>query len=1105
MFTFETLFSSSGSLRVPYVVSRAFLALVLITAASLHVLAQIDTATLTGRVTDPSDAVVQGARVVVTSVSSGTNREAQANADGFFSIPLLRPGVYDISVSKAGFATARQSGIELSVGQTASVNFKLRVGATTETVEVTTAGPVLETNSAGLGTVVAPKEIVDLPLNGRQFTQLLQLSAGTVPVDVTQNSYTRPGLGSGAVTPSINGQTNRSNLFYIDGIYATDPFFSGFSMSPSIDAIQEFKEQTHTDEAEIGGSTGGTINVATKSGSNQFHGSAYEFFRNDILDAQNYFAVKKGAYKQNQFGATFGGPIVPKKLFFFGFYEGYRSILAANNFTIVPTTAELGGDFSALTTPIYDPTTYNSTTGTIQQFSYNGVPNVIPPGDLNQGILSVLKAYVPAPNYSAPGSPFNYLNTESEMVSQDQWGVRGDYTIGQNDSLFGRVTMSNANHVEPQQLPLNPFSVGFNGRNVGVNWIHTFTPNLIAQFTLGYNYINIPQQEGEPGAAGVFQTGGFDQGFTEYPGAVKVPLTPGLVPAGYFSFPSGWGPIGPQSLGQYSGSISKHSGKHDLKFGASAYQTWMYTNWAGDTLQFNQQATWDPTTRTGGDSVASMLLGLPNSASRQLGNSGVSLRGKVFDIFAQDSWKLNPKLTVNYGLRWDYASPVTDTHNRLAGFDFRSGDWLIPKGDTDLPSGSLPAGVAVSSRDTITAPNYHNFSPRLGLAYQLAKRTVVRAGVGIFYDDWSGDLQAAQSARGSWPSGASQDPSNLNIAGVTPGATAQNPFGASAPVLPTTPFPSGGGFLDTDWKDAYSLQWNLEVQEQLSNSASLSLGYVGSSTIRNPIEVPFNLAQPGPGPLTGRVPYADMYTFAVLESVGRIHYDALQAKFDKRYSGGLSFLTSFTWSRDFGLGCADYWEGCNIQNPYNLNGERGPSPLDVPLVFTFGSVYELPFGKGKTYLDSGGPASVLFGNWQVNGLVSARSGTPYSVTLNFDNANVGGGTQRPNLVGDPHLSNPSPSEWFNTAAFVLPAPYTYGNVGFDSLHGPRYSDVDLSVFRNFHLFERGNLQFRAEFFNALNHPNFANPNSTLGNAGFGSIASITGSPRNIQFALKLTF
>ncbi|HEX4168896.1 MAG TPA: TonB-dependent receptor, partial [Bryobacteraceae bacterium] len=591
----------------------------------------------------------------------------------------------------------------------------------------------------------------------------------------------------------------------------------------------------------------------------------------------------------------------------------------------------------------------------------------------------------------------------------------------------------------------------------------------------------------------------------------KVPKAPGLSPNGYFSVQTGWGPVGPQYMSQYSGTVSKTTGDHNLKFGAAYYQTWAYTNWAQDNEVFNQQATWNPATQSGGNALASYMLGLPNNASRQLGNAGVSLRSSVTGLFAQDSWKVNSKLTVNYGLRWDYTRPVTEKNNRFATLDLTSGQWLLAKGDVDAP-GTLPPGVSFLGRNSITKPDYKNFSPRLGFAYQVGPRTVLRAGFGIFYDNWSGALQAAQNARGAWPSGSSQSVSSLNLAGVTPGVTAQNPFFGQSTAIPASPFPSSGaGFLAEDWRDSYSSQWNFEIQQQVTKAATASVAYVGSSTSRAPIQVPFNFATvPAAGAIQPRQPYQDMTsaqavsTFSVIQSVGRANYNSLQAKFDQRFSDGLFFITSFTWSKSIDIGCASFWEACSIQNPYDLNAERGPSPLDVPLVFTFSSGYELPFGKGKRFLNHGGPGSWVLGGWQLNGILSAHSGTVFTPNINFDNANVGGGSQRPNVAASPTLANPTVGEYFNINAFQVPAPYTYGDAGRDSLRGPDFWNLDFSLFRNFDFAERMRLQFRGEFFNILNHPNFNNPGSTLGNAGYGVITQAY-NPRQVQVALKLTF
>jgi hypothetical protein len=1079
---------------------------------SMQAFGQINTATLSGAVKDPSGAVVSNAAVIVLQTATGIARTAQTNEAGLFTVPLLQPGVYTVTVSKSGFESATESNIELQVNQLASLNITLTVGSVKQTVTVAASAPVLETETAGLGTVITTKEIDELPLNGRQFIQLLQLAPGSVPVSVSQTAVPNLGNSGSNVTPAVNGQTGRSNLFYVDGLYATDPFFGSLSMSPSVDAIQEFQEQTHTDQAQFGGSTGATVNLATKGGTNQFHGSAYEFFRNEDIEATPYFAATKGVFKQNQYGGTLGGPIIRNKLFFFGFYDGFRYTSAANNYSILPTSSELGGDFSALlpTTVIYDPATYDPTTQTSQPFSYGGKENVIDPTRLNQGILAMMKAYVPTPSGNAP-APYNNVNTAPGTTDNEQYSARVDWNIGTKDLLIVRWTVNEDTNTSPGALPTDYFAATFNGNNSGGTWVHTYSPTLVSQITAGYNSIDHGQNYNEPGAAAAFAAGGFAAGgFTDTPGGILVPHTPGLHPNGFFDLNAGWGPIGPERLGQISGSVNKQSGKHALNFGASYYWTSMYTNWSENDDYFNQTTTSNPCgavvnsacTDTGGNSMASMLIGLPNSAGLQLGNAGVTLYDHIGALYAQDSWKIAPKLTVNFGIRWDYTSPVTEANNRLSGFDIHSGEWYIPKGDADAPTYPLPAGVIVSNTNTITKPDYKNFSPRVGFSYQALPKTVVSAGAGVTFDNWSGATQAAQNARGAWPSGYDASISDLNQAGITPGATAQTPFGALAPNIPTSPFPSGGGFLDTAFKNAYSWQWNLQVQRELGQNGALKLSYVGSQTSRSPIEVPFNISTVlGP---TQVVPFPEMSNFTMIQSIGHMSYNAFEAQYTKRYSGGLSVNAGFTWAKNINVGCADYWEGCNIQDPYQMRTNRGIDDVDIPVIFTVSAVYELPFGKDKPFANSGVP-SMLLGGWQINGIVGARAGQPFTPTINSDNANGGGGMEeRPNVSG----STKGPrtlSEFFNTAAYSEPAKYTYGNAGRNSLLGPHYTDVDFSLFRSFRFLEHYDAQFRAEAFNLFNHPNFANPAATFGNPGFGTISSINGFPRELQLAATFRF
>lgn len=1101
-----------------------FLALIpLATAVSL--VAQSVTGTITGTVTDSTGAVVPGAKVTAKETATGVTRNAATNAAGIFTFPELQPGTYSLSATAPGFSVGVRQGIELEINQTASVTLPLAAGAATDMVQVTGDQPLLDSETVSLGEVIGAQEAEDLPLDGRQFVQLLELVPGTVPVSVSQTGgYVT--IGAGGTNPSIGGATNRSNLFFINGVFATNPTYSFYAISPSVDDIQEFQSQSHAMQAEFGQATGGAVSISTKAGTNQYHGGAWEFIRNNDLDAIPYFSgpfwnggkASRQNYKQNQFGADVGGPLLKNKLFGFGYYEGYRYVQAAANFTSLPTSAELGGDFSSLLAlpngvgVIYDPTTYNAATGQDQPFP----GNIIPAGRINTPLVSVLKAFLPStlPSTDAllTSNGYNFTNTQDSSTTQNSYGIRVDYAITPKDLLYGQYYYQNTLGVGPGGLPSNPFDSVFSGKQVGANYLHTFSPTLTAQGTFGWLYATSPGFSVQPNPVSLFNTGGFSGGFTTNPGGVVMSFVPGIGISNYAGIGSGQGGDY-DTVFQYSGNVTKQSGKHALKFGASFYRATLLTNYAADGESFNQQATYNPCASIdpkaggcvsdGGNGLASYLLNLPNNASRQLGNSGGYLYEHVFGVYAQDTWKFNPKLTLNYGLRWDYSSPVTDAGNRISGFNQYNGQWYIPKGDVDAPS-QLPAGVYISG-DHIAPNDYKNFSPRIGVDYSINSKTVLRAGVGIFFDNWAGNIQATQSARGSWPSGGSQGVANLNVVGLpsSVAATAQAPF-PGAPVESPTPYPSGGAFLDTHWRNAYSTQYNLEAERQLSNSSTFSLIFAGSSTARSTIQTPANQSLVlGP---TQDLPFPNMQQFDEISSIAHLSYNSFQSKYEKRYSNGLALKGAFTWSKDIDVGCADFWEGCNIQNPDDLRAERADSALNVPLVLSASAVYKLPFGKKGQYLTTGVPAA-LVGGWHANGILSSHSGTVYTPGLTFDNTNSGGGGQRPNKVGDPNSGfTRSINEWFNTSAFVHPAAYTYGDVGRNSLRGPSFTNLDASFFRDFTIFRESSFQFRAEFFNLLNHTNFGNPNATVGGGpSYGTIRSQANNSRQIQFAGKISF
>ena len=1125
---------------------------------SARLYGQLNTASLNGTVTDPNGAVVAGAAVLVTNKDTNTERVTKTNDTGFFYVGSLPPGTYSVSASRQGFSIAKEPDLTLQVAQVATLNIVLAVGSEKQTIEVTTSTVSLEATSASLGSVLPEQEVQDLPLNGRQFSELLQLAPGTVPIDNSQNAGKAPNFGAGAASPGIDGQTNRSNIFFLDGIIASNPFFGGFSFSPSIDAIQEFKAQSHTDQAEYGQASGAIVSVVSRPGTNEIHGAIYEFVRNQLFDAKDEYDSVKLPYHQNQFGASFGGPILKNKLFYFANYEGGRLVSGASaNFSTVPTDAERTGDFSG-TLPnlshkvIYDPATYDPTTQTETAFP----GNVIPQGRINAGMLAYLNGIYPKANrpLDANGEN-NYLASTENTTSNDQGQIRIDYSPGANDSLNGRYAQNYATLSSPSSLA-NLFDTGFSGKNTGATWVHTFSQNLIAEFTGGYNALNIPQAILTPiDQSALFASSGLGAGFNANPGDTPVVLVPGYnldnVGEGYSGYWNGAGPIGPMNITQGGGTITKIAGNHTLKFGAAYYHTWMYTNWNGNSEDFSYEGTWNaacqfgasnPTALAncatynstsgdlggGGDPVASMLLSVPVDAARNLGNSGVNLIESAPEVFAQDSWKVNHRLTVNYGLRWDYSAPMREKNNRLATYDWQNQTYEVLDGDVDLPSGQLPSHVAVLPRHSILTSHYLDFSPRLGFAFELTPKTILRVGAGRTFDDWGLPLQVGQQVRGAWPSGLAQqaragNSTVLNSAGLSTKpdgslVTGQNPFYGTPTLAGTSPLPAGGlGFQDTAWVPADSFQWNLEVQRDLGGVGSLSVAYVGSHTAHNTLLQPYDTAPASTNPFSDAEIPDQVYDSvgSILRGTAESNYDSFQAKLTRAYAHGLTYNAGFTWSKSLGLSsCNGDFSNICIQNEYNVSktsGDYGRTDLDIPFIFTFNATYKLPFGKGEQFLNSG-PVSWIVGNWQVNTLLAVRSGTVVNPTNGAGNpANTGGGNPRINFTGNPNKGAPhQKGNWWNASAFAAVPSGTFGNAQINSLRGPGFWSDDFSVFRDIPITEKLKGQLRFEAFDIFTHPNLGTPGGSFGGGGFNIIQNTVpvtgpGAQRDIQFAFKLLF
>jgi hypothetical protein len=1085
-----------------------------------HLAAQSITATLTGSVADATGAVLPGATVTIVDTATGVKRNSVANKEGLYTVTQLPPDTYRVSASRAGFTTVVQPKIVLQINQTADVNFVLHVGSETVTVDVNAQGPLLETESVSLGAVIDDKEVNDLPLNGRQFSQLIQLAPGVVPLSVGQSLS--PSIGTGVISPGIDGQTNRANLVFIDGVLATDNLFSSYTISPSIDAIASFQVQSHASDAQFGQSTGGTINVLTKSGTNHIHGTAYEFFRNQDLEADFYNVPDRAPFRINDYGGTIGFPVIKDKLFLFGFYEGVRQVIPAPEYSQIPTAQELTGDFSDSPIPVYDIATYNPATFQSQQFDFNGHLNTIDPGRLNQGALVVLKAFLPAggPNFSAPSSSpyniYNYKYTGSDNFTQNQYGIRGDYNITPRDLFYTRVLLNFGISNAPGQLPGNGYVNYYTDKNVSMNYVRVLSPTKTLQVTGGLNYFDYPQYAIQNNAQTVFNDAGFAAGFTSTPGDIGSPYIPQILvlggsAGGGFNIGAGWGGKGQnqQTLEQVSATFSAQVRTHFLRFGGAFYWTNEAGNYASDAEYFFPQSTGNALIASSGNSIASLLLGLPIIGARQLGDSLGVINDRVMGIYAEDAWKVSPKLSINYGLRWDFNTLPTEAKNRYSYFDFRTNTWLISPGNPAIPSGALPAGVAIASKNTINSSQYTEFSPRLGISYAFRPQTVLRAGAGAFYDNWAGILQAAQSARGQWPNGAVQEPLTglINYYQITPGATLQNPFGPSEPpVIPASPFPSSGDFWDPQFKVAESWQYNLEIQQAIARTSFFSLAYVGSSTARAPITIPINAP---PNPLTATVPFPQMGAFTATESAGHIKYNALQSKYVQHLNNGLTAIASFTWSKTIDVGCSDIFVSCQIQSPYDLKLDEGRSVIDVPIILSVAGVYELPFGKGKDHLASG-VASRILGNYEISTIFLKRSGSTVNPT--FTSNATGGIVSRPNVIGNPNGGPKTRLSYFNLAALSLPArpsgptgPYENGDAGRNSLRGPGFVDMDFTLARNFALPKSSILQFRADTFNVFNHPNFDNPDGNISDADFGELIGVGGNPREIQLSVKYIF
>lgn len=1107
-------------------------------------------AEVNGTVTDPSAALIPDAHIVLRNIDTSVERSTMTGPAGTFSIPDLVPGNYAIRATKNGFATQEKTGIVLQVNQTVTLDFNLTVGSPRQTLTVTANLSVVESTTSELGTVITTKPVNDLPLNGRNFTQLLTLTPGISPISVGQNSAGGSGWGGLAIGtftfPSVNGQRNRSNMFVLDG--SNDLAFLGnYNYSPIIDDIQEFKVQSHNDLAEIGGVAGGIINVVTKAGTNMFHGSVWEFLRNEQMDARNFFLPTRNPLRQNQFGVTAGGPVLLPHLyhgrnqtFVFFAYEGFRQSEASQSIVRVPTADELIGNFSALIgqgIQLYNPFSTSPDPlhpGEFTRDVFQG--DMIPPGLLSPAAQLYATLFPPA---GSPISGGNLYDTTRSLLSQDSYTGRLDESFRAHDTMFGRISYYHEPSSGSAGYPGALAEISLHGWNASVHESHVFGQDTILDVHFGRNLGNDTVAAAFPHApanlpAGLINDGfspNFISGFTAFSGSV-IPI---IAIAGYAST-NGYNSQAEQLANIYElgGDFTKVVNRHTIKVGYG--YTWenfvgpVYA--AGESFSsFQTSDLENPEGASGqgtGDALASFLLGVPTASYWR--DAFVTEHSGAFQAaYVQDQYKITPRLSLNMGFRYDVAKwPVYGTLGNGTGYvgdmNLSNGTYImsaIPpacsssRGAPCIPNGVLPANVLVSNHPdhNLHDTDYGNGQGRLGIAYRLGDSTSVRAGYGRFHDEWNGFTQTSQNIGGTWPSvGALNiNSQNQNI----PTATIGDPLGMGAAggvlVPPDNPFGSASYYYDPRLKTPYVDNWNLEVDQQLGANTALSMAYVGSHSGRLDLGGLHNTAElPGPGDaatVASRRPFPYITPTNYDTSAGNSNYNALQIAINRRTGQGLTYLVSYTWSKSIDLACSgDYGaEGCELQNADDPRGDRSVSGFDLTHSFTGSFTYELPLGRGKSFNPSNKVLRHLADGWQLNAIVILHSGVPYDVTYQGDLANTGNTFVRANLVGDPDLAHRTSAEWINKSAFAIPSPYTFGDLGRNSLRSDWYRDLDCSFFRRFPIRERVQLEFRAEAFNATNSVVFAAPGDVINGPNFGVVTSTANTPRQLQVALKLAF
>ncbi len=1029
---------------------RYFRGLVLLLAFATFLLAQ-STSSFQGTVSAPDGAVVPGVAVTIRNTATGQTRAVTTNSSGNYDAPLLPPGTYDIIAEGKGFQKVQKTGIGLLANQTARVDFTLQLSAVQESVTVQAEAALVDTRDSATREVVNQRSIVDLPLNGRSFRDLGLTVPGVQDEAQNSNLATR---GGGI---NIVGAQDTQNNYLLDGFDNNDPTTGETLTFPTVDGVQELEVMGGHFGADVGFANGGIVSLVTKSGSSGFHGDAWEFVRNDALNGRNFFAKTTPPLKYNQFGGTVGGPLqtgANPKLFFFGGYESTIDHAGVTQVGTVPTAAERSGNFSGIPTTIIDPTTGQPFGG-----------NQIPTPRINQVGSAILQQLFPAP--TGPGLSQNFVSSPLAPNDLQVATARADYAKSQSNTFFARFSsyFQTTLDTSPGPFPISWTNLVKHNYNIGGEWTHVFGPSTVQEFRVGFGHVN--NQKVVANQQNWDQMLGINSGTTATTAANSISGGPPTISlTGYTGMtPNSNDFIRIHHLWQIAYALTHNVGNHAIRIGAE------YRHYRMDiTDDSNPEGSFTFTGQYSKNAIADLLLGDPAQTANLLGPPLNSELNWQLAEYIQDNWRVSRNWTVTLGLRYEYQSPDTSATNLLGAFSPSLGQ-SVRVGTNGIPDG-------------IRNNYYKNIAPRAGVAWDPTGkgRTSVRAGYGIYYESLihnifepAGFIAAPIASQGQFVGSA-----------TTPTISLSNPFPSN---LAASTLATSG--VAPNYHGGRTERWEVSLQQSVGSHGVAEVAYVGSYT--DGLASSYNLNQPAPGPGTvqPRRTFPNYTTITWTDGTGVARYEALQSKYEHRFSKGLSFLGAYTFSKALD----NTQDGVANQNPLNRAADYGLSSYDRRHRLVISLSYDVPF------------RNIFLKNWQISTISTLTTGMPVTPLLGLDIANVGTTTnQRPNVSGNPNSGAPhTPQEWFNTSVFSVPAQYTFGNAGRSIVEGPGLATVNLKLARIFQFTERLSLELRAEVFNSLNHANFLLPNATgVGTATFGTISQAM-DPRVFQLGAKIRF